>query len=369
MKVGLVLPGGGARGAYQAGVLKAVCQITNEIGIEVPFSILSGISVGAINVALLAAHADDLCAASSQLVSLWDSIKTKEVIRTDPISLGKIVLRWSLELSTGGIIKHKKARSLLDNSPLSRLIDREVEFNKIQDNIDKGHLDGVVITAVNYTDGSSYNFYQTNEEIEPWVRTRRTAIQTKITKDHILASMALPIYFPPHKIGKSYFADGNLRNNTPLSPSIKLGAEKLLVIPVRRKSVAGEDDAFFEPTLGRMISVLLNSMLLDAIDFDFERLSRINETLDQLKPGGETPLKKIDVCMIRPSEDIGKIAYEEAISMPRSLRYFIEGLGSAEEAEGLISILLFESSFTQRLIELGYKDAMNQKEEIINFYI
>ncbi len=367
-QVGVVLSGGGAKGAYQAGVLRAVYEITNGMGIKNPFPIISGISVGSINSSYLAAHAHDLEEATSRLVSLWNSVHSKQIIKTDTFSIMKIAFRWLFEMTAGGFVENKKARALLDNSPLVDFVEKEINFARIQKNIDEGFLDGIVITAVNYSNGCRYNFYQCHDEILPWTRVKRIAVHTRIEKEHVLASSAIPLYFPPQKIGSSYYADGNLRNNTPLSPSLRLGAEKLLIIPVRKQTTPGEEHKTFDPTLGRIISVILDSLLLDAIDFDIERLTRINETLRHVDDPSSTELCHIDTCIIRPSVDLAEIAVEEVKALPRSIRYLISGTGSKEDTKGIISVLLFESHYTQRLTRLGYDDAMNQKEEIAEFY-
>ena len=275
-QIGVVLSGGGARGAYQAGVLKAFCEISTKMGIAHPFSTFSGISVGAINSAFFASHAEDIQKSCTKLIDVWNRLRTDKVIHTGAVQLGKTASRMFLELTSGKMIKHKKSRSLLDNSPLSKLIEREIDFTKINRNIKDGHLKSLVITAVNYTDGKNYIFFQANEEIEPWVRERRVVKEEVITKEHILASSALPLYFPPQKIGGDFYADGNIRNSTPLSPPIKLGAEKLLIIPVNEREKVGEKPQSFDPTLGRMVTVLMNALLLDAVDFDLERLSKFD---------------------------------------------------------------------------------------------
>ncbi len=366
-KIGLILSGGGARGAYQAGALKAVSEISEKIGIKSPFSILSGISIGAINSAFIASYAHNIPLASSKLIETWNNLRTNKIIRTGKIIIGKKAARMLLELTSGKMIKHKKSRSLLDNAPLSEFLHKEINFQQIHKNIQKGVLDSLAITAVNYTDGKNYIFFETNQNIEPWIRERRVVLETKITLDHVLASSAIPLYFPPHKIGDHYYADGNIRNSTPLSPPIRLGAEKLLVITLKEPG-STKENTVIAPSMGRMISVLLNALLLDAVDFDYERLSRINETLNYVSDYANTPLKKIEVCMIRPSEDIAQISHEYLDNIPSALRFFLEGLGSTEESGGLISTLLFEPPYIKRLIQLGYQDAMNKKEEIIEFF-
>ncbi len=368
-KIGVVLSGGGARGAYQAGVLKGVCEIAHRLKLKFPFSIFSGISVGAINSALFASYAEDTQHACSKLIEVWEGLNTGKVIRTSTLELGKAAYRIILELTSGKMIKHKRARALLDNAPLLDLIEKEIDFSRIKKNIEEGHLKSLAVTAVNYTDGKNYIFFQTAQKVKPWVRERRVVKETAISKDHIMASSAIPLYFPPQKIGNHYFADGNIRNSTPLSPPIRLGAEKLLVISVKEKDIPADEHELFEPTFGRMVSVLLNALLLDAVDFDFERLSRINETLKFVPDSTKTPLKNIDVCLIRPSENIADLSQNMVSCMPKPLRHFLEGLGSAKETGGLISTLLFEPPFIAKLIELGLQDVKQREDEVAEFLL
>jgi NTE family protein len=301
-------------------------------------------------------------------VKLWKELHTNSIVDIRAAKLQKTALRGILEVSTGKLIKQKKIISLLDNSPLRNLIRREIDFSRIHKNIQDGHLESLTVTAVNYTDGKNTIFFEAAKKVKPWLRERRKVIQTTITEDHIMASTALPLYFPPHKIGDDFFADGNIRNSTPLSPPIRLGAEKLLVIPVSQGNQVENGAKTFDLTLGRILSVLLDALLLDATDFDFERLSRINETLSFVPPGSKTELRNIDVCMIRPSKDLSEIAFECASEIPKTLRFFLEGLGSPEQAGALISTLLFESGFTTRLTDLGYQDAMKARDRIVQFY-
>jgi NTE family protein len=210
--------------------------------------------------------------------------------------------------------------------------------------------------------------YQGKETIEPWVRARRNGTPSIITPSHILASTAIPLLFPPVKIGKDYYGDGSLRNYTPLSSAIRVGAEKLLVVGVRQlESYFQLQQEHTKPSLGRIFSVILNSVILDAIDFDCERALRINQSISHFKDSVDSELRPVQICMLRPSQNIGNIAAEEMGHLPVNIKHLIKGLGSRSEASGLISYLLFEPSFTKRLLELGYKDTLVQKTLIQEF--
>lgn len=366
--VGLVLTGGGARGAYQAGVLKAVCEITDTMGVAQPFPILSGVSAGAVNAGFLAAYADDMRVAIQQLCFMWGSVRTSMIFRVDAWSLLKIAFKGVAELLFGGAIAAKRSRSLLDTRPLQDFTRRSVPYSRIQKNIDNGHLHALAVTAVSYSDGASHTFFQGHPDIQTWKRLLRKSSRTVIGAEHILASGAIPLLFMPIQLRGGYYGDGSLRNTTPLSPAIKMGAERLLVIGTRQTRNVGMSNDNYQASPARVISVLLNSVLLDAIDFDYERLTRVNATLSQLPKGASTELRPIKVCIIRPSADIGAIASEQADQMPRLLSHLVGGLGSRQESADLISYLLFEPAFTHWLMDLGYRDGMAQKDEIREFY-
>lgn len=358
-KVGLVLTGGGARGAYQAGVLQGIAHIAEEMGIDRPFSIITGNSAGALNAAYIAAYADRLRRASARLRRMWDHLSTDQIFHVDAFSMTRLGARWLWELTTGALDQDKRVRSLLDTAPLRRLIQDRLPVDRIWQNICAETLDALAITAVNYSTGGSRTFFQSGMPHTEWSRSRRDSERTQLTVEHIMASTAIPLLFPPIRIGDHYYGDGSLRNYTPLSPAIKLGAEKLLVIGVRRKDTDLKDSVAQMPSLARILSVILNFVLLDAIDLDYETLSKFNDTLMSIPNPLATDVKPIQVCMLRPTQDIGHIAAEEVCHMPKLLRHMLRGLGSDAEASDLISYLLFEPAFTQRLTRLGYEDAVH----------
>ena len=273
------------------------------------------------------------------------------------------------ELSLGGLYKKKQARAILDTSPLQQLIKENINFEDIQKNIDKGILHGVTVTAMNYTTGNSRIFIQGNEAIDNWKRVRRISVKTTIGANHILASSSIPILFPPVKIFGHYYGDGSLRNYTPLSPAIKLGADKVLVIGVRLKEKEIDERVQALPSLARVLSMVLNSVLNDAIDLDYENLERINQTIGTKGADKKHHYNKLKLQICRPSMDIGKIALEEMDHLPKSILYLLKGIGTYKEAAELTSFLLFEPSYTKRLIQLGYSDTKGQAEEIKSFFI
>lgn len=370
----LVLSGGGARGAYQVGVLKAIGDVARENQIANPFQILCGASAGAINTAFLATHAKDFCQSTEKLVELWASLSSDQVFKTDVLSLGKTGLQWMSELSFGGIKTANEGRALLDTEPLLRLIRNNVDLKKIQENIDAKNIEALAITALDYQTSQTVTFVQGGEHLKTWRKSRRLSERALITAEHVLASSSIPILFPSTQVGNRHFGDGCVRNVSPISPAVHLGARQALVIGVRLENeVASPPGTSLSktPSIARVVNVLLNSVLLDGIEIDVDRALRINEFLRRVPENHRTNLnfKPMDILFISPSEDIGRIAAEMSSRLPRVIRYLLKGLGPLNEASEIISYLLFEKDFTRRLIEMGYKDGMNKKKEIARFLL
>jgi NTE family protein len=372
-RVGLVLPGGGARGAYQVGVLKAIGDLLPRRAPN-PFAVLSGTSAGAISTVVLASRARVFRAAVGELERVWANFESGQVFRCDPLTMLRSSLHWFAAIVAGGL-GVANPRSLLDNEPLWALLRRRISFDAIQDNIEAGFLDAIAVTAAGYGSARSLTFYQARPDARPWDRVRRKGRPTVLSLEHLMASIAVPMIFPPVRIGPEYFGDGAMRQATPLSPALRLGAERILVIGVRNEvpdplPAPGEPVPY--PTFGRVAGYMLDALFLDGLSSDLESLTRINLMLEQL-PGrtlsGEFgALRHTEALIVLPSRDVRDIALRYVAEMPRSIRVLLRGLGALNYGgRQLLSYLLFESGYTRELIALGYADAMARKEELQDF--
>ncbi len=369
-RIGLVLSGGGARGAYQAGVLRAIAEIRDETQGCRPLSVITGVSAGAINAACLAADPRPELDAAIHLTNLWSSITSDQVFKTDALSIGRIGWKWLRDTALGTFSNSTQARSLLDTTPLRGLLARHIDFSHLPKRITDGSLEALAITALHYASAHNISFIQGREDLPVWYRARRRGEKRIMAIEHVLASSAIPLFFPPVRVGDDYFGDGCLRNSAPLSPAIHLGADRLIVISVRRPdSRAAPAEPDLEPSIARVLGVMLNALLMDAVEFDMERLSRINATLDHIptQVSGELSLRKIDYLWLRPSEDIGHMAAGQFNHLPSVIRYLIGGLGSSREASELTSYLLFDPEYCGKLVDLGYQDGRAQAAEIKKF--
>ena len=370
-KTALILSGGGARGAYQVGVLKGLAEILKKAKVKNPFQILSGVSAGAINSAKLASEIENFDVAVEKLVHLWSQMSTEQVFKTDFLSLNKFSL---------GLFGQNKLNALLDTSPLKTLITKNCDFSKIKKNLDQNLLESLIITANDYGNSSAVSFIQSKTSNVSWSESRRHAVLCDIDSNHIMASAAIPMLFPPIVIQSDYFGDGCVRNNTPCSPSIRMGANKLFVIGVRSQigpesnsklpKSHSKDQGPSQPSMIRVLNTLLNAVLLDAVEQDVHRIQRINGLVELTDAAArkQNNLKKIDALCISPSQDIGVIARAHAHHLPRLLRMTISTLGNLDEASEIISYLLFNPQFCRKLIEMGYHDALSSETAIHNFF-
>lgn len=370
-KTGLVLTGGGARAAYQVGVLKAVCRflpVTHN-----PFHIISGTSAGAINAANLAIHAADFHRGVRRLNMVWRNFEVHHVFRADTLGLMKTGAHWLVALMLGGLGRYNP-KSLLDREPLTRLLKEYLDCSQIQQSIDDGFLEALSITASGYSSGQSVSFFQGLPHYKGWHRVRRHGVPAEIGIDHLMASSAIPFLFKAERINREYFGDGSMRQIAPLSSALHLGSDRLLVIGVNNERSIEERKANAAyPSLAKIAGHVLNSIFLDSLDADIERLHRINQTLVQASKGRLTKpkigLRHVDALVISPSEDLGAIANKYIHRLPRPLRLLLRGVGAINADESsFVSYLMFDRTYCRELISLGYADAMQKKEELQGFF-
>jgi NTE family protein len=379
-KTALILSGGGARGAYQVGVLKGLAEILKTKKIDNPFKILSGVSAGAINTAHLASCPDNFGTAVEKLIYLWSQIKSDQVYQMNLFSLNK--------LSLSSLFSSEKTKinfnSLLDTAPLKKLLEEHIDFPQIQENIKNKKYETVIITANNYLDNAAVSFVEENKKNpskhKNWNDSRRIPEYTDIQVEHVMASSAIPILFPPININGADYGDGCVRNSTPCSPSLRMGAEKLFVIGVRTQKNFETSEAKIsipeKPKSASLITImntLLNAVLLDAVEQDVQRILRVNELVRKVNTTGKASdtkneLKEIPALCISPSINIGVLARQYAHKLPRILRTSLNTFGSLDDANEIISYLMFDSEFCKKLISHGYDDAYANEKEILNFF-
>lgn len=372
----MVLTGGGARAAYQVGALRALAELLGE---KAPFQILAGASAGAINSTGLAIYGDDFRAGVAHLLSTWRSLLPEHVYRTDAGSLVSIGATWMRQLSTGGIFGGTHVNALLDTTPLRRLLERVLPTHRIGEHIASGRLRGVAVTATSYHTGTAMSFFEGAHDIAPWTRSSRLGTRESISVPHVLASSAIPMFFPPVSIDGAWFGDGCVRLSAPLSPAIHLGAQRLVAIGIRYARTPKETDALNQmgrrdrPTISEISGVLLNAIFLDSLDSDVERMERINATLslltDEQHGRMRHPLRSIPLLVLRPSRDLGSLAVEQYRRFPRTLRHLLRGIGaSGDSGWDLVSYLAFEPAYIERLMELGYDDTYARRAEVESFF-
>jgi len=369
-RAGLVLTGGGARAAYQVGVVKAVRDVLGN-PTRNPFPILCGTSAGAINAATLAVFAEDYSRAVAHLLEVWENMRCHHIYRTDSWNIVKSGARW---LAAMMLVSRHNPISLLDNTPLEQMLAHNLSFERIQENIDAGTLYAVCVTASGYSSGQSVSFFQGGSGLEGWERNQRIGAAVTLKLEYLLASAALPFMFPAVKVHREYFGDGSMRQIAPISPALHLGADRVLVVGTGRQTLEqARARSSVYPSLAQIAGHALNSIFLDSLMVDIERVERINRTVRLIPPERMTDsalqLREVKILFITPSQPIERIAARFVHELPATVRFVLKPTGAmSRSGSNLASYLLFEPSFCRALIDLGYQDTISREAEVREFF-
>lgn len=365
----LVLSGGGARAAYQVGLLRHLARRMPELRPQ----ILTGVSAGAINASMLAAHPGGIADAVDALSDLWQNLRSEHVFRAGGGSLLRNVASWGLRLVSGGTRLGPQVRGLVDTAPLGLLLRRVLdvapsgELTGIRRNLEDGRLRAVAMTTLNYTTGQTFTWVQ-GRNIESWERSNRRSVETRLTVDHILASASLPLFFPAVQLGRDWHGDGGVRLSAPLSPALHLGARRILAVSTRYRRTAEEEErpeTTGYPPPAQILGHLMKAIFLDVLDQDVARLERFNDLLCQMPEEQRGPLRPIEILALRPSEDLGSLAADYEPELPGTFRFLTRSLGTREtRSPDFLSLLLFQPDYLRRLIEIGEADAEARADEI-----
>ena len=363
----IALTGGGARAAYQVGLLRCLAEMAPDYR----FRIITGVSAGAVNAAFLASRQGGLAEATKDHRRLWRSLQPDRVFRTGGLAMARNVVRWGVRLVSGGVRVVPEVHGLMDTVPLAQLLERELsavdgEFSGIARNLEAGRLDAVSLTTLNYGTGQTTTWVQ-GCDIPTWERPDRCSAKVRLTVDHVMASAALPLFFPAVRLAYAWHGDGGIRMAAPLAPAVHLGANRIITVSTQYKRSPPEAElreATYPPPT-QILGNLLNAVFLDAIDQDAEHLNRINSLLQELPAEKHKDLREIETLVIRPSVDLGELAREHEADLPRWFRFLTRGLGTREtRSADLLSLLMFQSDYIGRVIEIGEADAREHCDEL-----
>lgn len=368
-RIGIVLAGGGARGSYQAGALRALYEIIKKD--QLMFDIITGNSVGAINAVALASYARDWGTGTQYLVDLWNRLRVEDIFDIDTIALSSLGLKWVSNTLLGPESVARPFNHLLNTNPLRNLLLREIDFREIHQLIEDKLLTAISLSTTNYYSGSNVIFFDGEKKIESWDNTDRFSVRTQLDIEHVMSSSAIPVFFPPIKINNSYYGDGCIRQTTPLSPAIHMGATKIIAIGIRHQYSSERIHEIVRmtnpnPSMGQIAGVLMNAIFLDSMNADVERLHKMNIVAQTTE--NKYRWKYIPLLSLKPSKDLGLLTEKMGRELPKMLRYLFRGIGvSGKTGLDLLSYLAFDSLYTSELVELGYSDTLKRKEEILKF--
>lgn len=364
----IVLSGGGARAAYQVGVIRCLARHLPHLR----FPIVTGVSAGAINAAFLASHAGSLLEAADALSTLWGRLEVENIFRVDSPSLARHFTRWASRLVSGGTAAAPEVRGLVDTRPLHDTLQRasttvDGEIIGIERNVERGTLKAIALTALNYSTGQTVTWVQ-GSHFDPWTQPDRRSVHSRISVDHIMASAALPLFFPAVRLGDSWYGDGGVRLSAPLAPALRLGATRILAISPRYDPSLAEAErpkTHGYPPPAQILGQLMDAIFLDVLDEDVRRLKSLNPLIAKLPPEEWGGLRPVDIRVLRPSRDLGRLASQYEPRLPPAFRYLTRSLGTKEtEASDFLSMLMFQPDYLQKLLETGEEDAEARLPEI-----
>lgn len=369
----IVLTGGGARAAYQVGFLRCIARVMPELR----FPIITGVSAGAINAVYLASHPGTTTEAVEGLTRLWSDLSIEHVFRTDSWSLLKNMFGWGVRLISGGAQIGPQVHGFVDTEPLRQFLGGCLEIDNgkilgIDENIAAGRLKALSLTTLDYSTGRTVTWVQ-GRQIEGWERSYRRSCQAEIQLDHVMASSALPLFFPAVQLGEHWFGDGGIRLSAPLSPAMHLGARRILAISTRYDRTSNEAEQPVTegyPPPAQIVGNLMNSVFLDLLDQDLERAEKINQLLRKLPTSEQGDMHLVDIEVLRPSVDLGKLSADYEMELPSAFRFLTRGLGTRKTTSpDYLSLLMFQPDYLKKLIEIGEADAVSQVDRIMRLLV